>query len=266
MVNNYLPALESIKTIRKEVSAISPALERCYPVAIVDGGSILVYDVNPTDCEYRFIKQASLNMAVPSGIRAAFQLEELGGRIACVITPDVFDSIEGYVTIFHEFVHCYQFETCEETLKNQLDIAQKAREVGDHMWEIEHPFPYTSRNFVDGYKRFMDAVQDADQKRIKEARKSLRAYLGVHDYEYMVWQEWKEGFARWVENCVREHLGLPQNDKGKQTPYSRVSFYVGGAAFIELLAKDQPCLVENLSSLFSRIYISAMDENVDLAG
>lgn len=30
--------------------------------------------------------------------------------MACVVTADVFSTMDGYVEIFHEFVHCYQFE------------------------------------------------------------------------------------------------------------------------------------------------------------
>lgn len=265
MTQIYCRGLERISTYRTEISGISPALNHCYPVAVAEDDGLLIYDVDPGKCDYRFVKQASLPITIPPGIRAAFQLTALDGRIACVVTPDVFDSIEGYVTIFHEFVHCYQFENCEEALKNQLDVAQKAREVGDYMWEIEHPFPYNSKNFADGYRLFLDAVKSADHERIREARKSLRAYLGVHDYEYMVWQEWKEGFARWVENGIRARLGLPQNDKGRQPPYSRVSFYVGGAALIGLLATAQPSMVENLSDLFTRMFISGMDENLAVA-
>jgi len=214
--------------------------------------------------EYQFIKEASAPMVMPMSIRAAFQLAELNGRIACVVIPDVFDSIESFVTIFHEFVHYYQYETCEEALKLQLDIARKAREEDDTMWEIEHPFPYNSKNFTRGYKGFLEAVQKADHKRIIEERKALRAYLGVHDYEYMVWQEWKEGFARWVENRIREHLGVQKNNKGKQQPYCRVSFYAGGAAYIELLANGQPVMVKNLSDLFFGILKFGLDENVEI--
>jgi hypothetical protein len=39
--------------------------------------------------------------------------------MACVVTGEVFDSLEGIVTIFHEFVHCQQFETCERELKQR---------------------------------------------------------------------------------------------------------------------------------------------------
>ena len=48
-------------------------------------------------------------MPVPEGVRAAFPLECLDDRCACVVTPDAFESAEGLATIFHEFVHCRQY-------------------------------------------------------------------------------------------------------------------------------------------------------------
>ncbi|MEA3326095.1 MAG: hypothetical protein U9R53_02120 [Chloroflexota bacterium] len=253
MTRIYNKDLKRLTALQKEVAGISPALARCYPVAIVVDGTILVYDVNPGG-EYQFIKQISAPMAMPSGVRAAFQLADFGGRIACVVSQDVFDSCEGYVSLLHEFVHCYQYETCEQDIKMRLDIARKAQEVYDVMWEIEYPFPYRSKNFTREYVNFLSAIGKEDHITVRETRKRLRTYLGVHDYEYMVWQEWKEGFARWVENRVREHLDLPGNNKGLQQPFSRVLFYVGGAAYIDLLVKEQTSLIENLGSLFWEIF------------
>jgi len=261
---DYLNALQKLAAMQCDIAGISPALARCYPVAIVADGTIQVHDVTQVGGEYQFIKQVNAPMVMPVGVRAAFQLAEFGGRIACVVSPDVFDSMEGYVTIFHEFVHCYQYETCEEDLKEKLDIARQARESGDMMWEIEYPFPYCAKNFTKEYVNFFSAVGKGDHLIVQETRKRLRTYLGVHDYEYMVWQEWKEGFARWVENCVREHLNLPRNNKGLQQPFSRVLFYVGGAAYIGLLVKEQTSLAENIGLLFWKIFTYGMENNAAL--
>jgi len=261
---SYLYTLQKLTMLQKDVAGISPALARCYPVAIVVEGAFLIHDVNPVSGEYQFIKQAPLPMAMPPGVRAAFQLAELNGRIACVVTPDVFDSMEGYVTVFHEFVHCYQYETCEQEIKLQLDIARKAQEVGDMMWELEYPFPYRSKYFTCGYLNFLSAIKMKDHNTVQETRRNLRSYLGVHDYEYMVWQEWKEGFARWVENRVRQLLDLPDNRRGLHQPYSRISFYVGGAAYIDLLVKTQTSLAENIGSLFWKIFTYGMEKKAAL--
>ena len=78
---------------------------------------------------------------MPEGVRAAMPLDFWDNRIACVVTPEVFDQLKGYVTVFHEFVHCYQWETCEMRLKESLRVYQKSVEQKDFMWELQYPFP-----------------------------------------------------------------------------------------------------------------------------
>jgi hypothetical protein len=117
MTEKYLEQINALIPIHQDVAGINPALHRLYPVIIAEGGTLLIYDSDESPLAYRFIKRSPAPMPIPKGVRAAFQLEDYGGRIVCVVTPDVFDNREGYVTILHEFVHCYQYETCEQTLK-----------------------------------------------------------------------------------------------------------------------------------------------------
>jgi hypothetical protein len=165
----------------------------------------------------------------------------------------VFDTQTGYVTILHEFVHCYQFETCEQDLKMSLDVARKAKEEGDFMWEIEYPFPYEALEFMRSYQQFLNALEARDVAGITEARQHLETYLGRHDYEYMVWQEWKEGFARWVENQVKRQLKFKENKKGLEQPFSRVVFYAGGEALINYLIDQSEKAQPDLRELFRKM-------------
>ncbi len=252
-MNNFVKNLDKLVILQEEVCGLNPALADLYPVAIVVDDRFQVFDFNEYRNAYESVKDIPAPMPVPEGVRAAFQLEAYGGRIACVVTPDVFDSEEGTITILHEFVHCYQYETCEQDLKMTLDIACKAQEKGDFMWEIQHPFPYNARDFIQPYAAFLKGLEENDEERVNTSRKALRTYLGVHDYEYMVWQEWKEGFARWVENQIKLHLGLPENKGGLGKPYSRVVFYVGGESYIDYLAKRDPDLTADLPGLFHRM-------------
>jgi hypothetical protein len=249
----FAESFNTLIELHRKVANLNISIERLYPIAVVVSDQFIIYDVDHG--AYQFRKRAPLPMPIPVGIRAAFQLEDYGGRIACVVTPEVFDSTDGYVTILHEFVHCYQYETCEQTLKMQLDIARHAQEQGNFMWEIEHPFPYTAVNFIEPYQAFLDALKSEDHKILLSSRKMLKTYLGLHDFEYMVWQEWKEGFARWVENLVKRQLGLLENKGGINPPFSRVSFYAGGEAFIHYLSKREPSLVNDLPSLFNKLQL-----------
>lgn len=254
MTRQFKMAFAQLIDLHQRVKGLHPSIEKCYPVALAAAQQLAIYDFDSAEEQYRFIKQIPMPMPIPKGVRSAFQLENYEGRIACVVTPEIFDSPEGFVTILHEFVHCYQYETCEQELKGKLDIAQKAQEVGDCMWEIEHPFPYEAKNFTCGYLDFLLAIKVNDHNHIQDIRRKLRSYLGVHDYEYMVWQEWKEGFARWVENRVKMRLDLPENKKGLTQPFSRVLFYAGGEAYIDYLLKQDPTLPRDLRGLFQRIH------------
>jgi hypothetical protein len=192
-------------------------------------------------------------MPVPAGVRAAFPLEALAGAPACVVTGEVFDSLAGYITIFHEFVHCYQYETCESALKAQLDIAQQAKEAGNFMWEINHPFPYADPAFVRAYTRLLTGLDCQSEEGILPARKELKQVLSPMDYEYMIWQEWKEGFARWIENRLQSSWGLEVNRGGRDQPFDRVVFYAGGAALMSVLADHSPGMMGDLPMLFEVI-------------
>jgi hypothetical protein len=252
-MESYLEQINELIPIHRKVAWVNPAIHAMYPVVIAEGEQLFIYDHDASLACYQFIKHIPAPMPIPKGVRAAFQLRDYGGRIVCVVTPDIFDASDGFVTILHEFVHCYQYETCEQELKLRLDVARQASEKGDFMWEIQHPFPYDARAFTQGYADFFAAVLRADQPAIQGARGALRAYLGLHDYEYMVWQEWKEGFARWVENRVRPALGFPERTSGLEVPYSRKTFYAGGAAYIDYLHQQDSSVVNDLQRLFARM-------------
>ena len=157
-METYLEQIDALLPIHQAVAGINPALRRLYPIAIAVGDEFLIFDHADEIKGYRFIKTAPTPMPIPAGVRAAFQLADYDGRIACVVTPEVFGTPAGYVTLLHEFVHCYQYETCEQGLKSKLDVAELAMEQGDVMWEIEHPFPYQSGTFIQAYQDFLWSI------------------------------------------------------------------------------------------------------------
>ena len=65
----------------------------------------------------------------------------------------------------------------------------------------------------------------------------MKSRLQQTDYEYLIWQMWKEGLARYVENCIREKYGLDKNTCGSQLPYDRISMYYLGELLISYLRK-----------------------------
>jgi hypothetical protein len=250
---SWLDSLQELLEKQCSVQALHPLLARSYPVAIAQAGMFFLFDTPDLATPYQLAIQAPVPMPIPEGVRAAFPLDFYGGRPACVVTAEVFDRPEGFAILLHEFAHCFQWQTCEPALRQELAIARKAQEAGDFMWEINYPFPYADPDFTQVYTTFLLILPDALPEEIKALRANLKEMLSPDDYEYLTWQEWKEGFARWLENRIRAAWGLEQILRAPAQPMDRVVFYAGGAAYIEHLEREAPSLPEDLTQLNRRI-------------
>ncbi|HCS47997.1 MAG TPA: hypothetical protein DIW61_06965 [Candidatus Aminicenantes bacterium] len=250
----YAQCLREVFQLRERIKSIHPLLENLHPVAIAEGENLLIFKPDETRKVYGLALRTPAPMTIPNGIRAAFPLEALGNKPACVVTGEVFDSREGYVLIFHEFVHCHQFLTCEPILKERLLVYRRAIEKKDFMWELQHPFPYTDPAFDRIYRRLLKGLDSGDEAAVLETRRELRRILPEEDYEYMVWQEWKEGLARFLENRIRVRLGLAKNLGGRRGEFSRVSFYAAGDRMIRFLADRDMNIPSDIEKTFEAIY------------
>jgi hypothetical protein len=249
----YGERLQMLFIYRNKIKTLHPVLSELHPVAIVENDTFYVFDLDETGSRYVFAMSAPTGMPVPAGLRAAFPLHFYGNRPACVVTGEVFDNPEGYVTIFHEFVHCHQWNTVEQDLRLELPLALKAAAEQDYMWEMNYPFPYDEPGFTENYPAFMEALAMNDIDSAIRYRRKLKDAISPFDYQYMVWQEWKEGFALFLENRIREYLDLERNLVGRRMPYSRTVFYAGGEALISTLSADDPGLLTDLGALFNRM-------------
>jgi hypothetical protein len=249
--DQYAEDLGKVEEMRREVQAIHPIFAGLYPVAVVEGNCFYVFDNVSSPVMYEPVLSQASGMELPDRLRAAFPLDFYQGKSAGVITPDAFETKEGYVSLFHEFVHCYQAENVELELKSKLQVAREALEKEDFMWELEHPFPYEKPEFVDLYTRWLGSSLDIQTRR--EIRHQLQTVLNVKDYEYMIWQEWKEGFARYLENEIRKRVNLPLNTGGSEKPFNRVSFYAGGEVYVRFLLDQDSALETDLAALFNRM-------------
>jgi hypothetical protein len=254
MEMRYDHALQKVLDLQKKIQDIHPLFANTYPIAIVKGKTFLIFDVDEAGNAYRLVKQAPTPMPIPVGVRAAIYLECYENKIACVVTGEVFDRLEGYITIFHEFVHCHQAATCELQLKQSLEVARQAKAAGNAMWEIEYPFPYNNPDFIEIYSALLIAVQASNAEETLRIHHQLKKFLQPLDYEYLVWQEWKEGFARLIENRLQWQFNLLENHYGRQQPYHRITFYEGGAGLIAALSQDAPEYATDLEKLFWRMY------------
>jgi hypothetical protein len=253
LVEKYIQDLQKLFELQKEIEGIHQFLKKLYPVAIVEGDLFYVFDLDPSGKRYVLAKLAKPAMIVPEGIRAAFPLDFYDNKMTCVVSGEVFNELSGYVMIFHEFVHCAQTDCCENKLKSGLSIAQQAQASNDYMWELNHPFPYKDSDFSEIYKIFLEAATEEDADKVFRCRAFLKETLNTPDYEYMVWEEWKEGFARLIENRIRKKLELKENHGGIDLPYNRVTFYEGGARYISVFLNEDKDLENDIEELFFRM-------------
>jgi hypothetical protein len=249
----YDNALLKVQELQHQIRDVHPLFEKTYPIAIVEADTFLVFDVIEDETGYQLVKKAPTPMPIPVGVRAAFNLECYDNRIACVVTGEVFDKLEGYTTIFHEFVHCHQASTCEMKLKQSLQVARRAMEVGNYMWELEYLFPYDSPDFIETYTALLHAVDANQGEEALRTHRGLRKFLQPLDFEYLIWQEWKEGFARLIENRLQWRFNMLENHYGREQPYHRITFYEGGAGVIAALSQAEPELYTDLEKLFGSL-------------
>ena len=253
---NYIPALEKIFSIQERVADIHRALATPYPVAVVADKTFFVYAPVAGEKTFGLAATAPDPYHTQTGMRAAMPLAFWENRAACVVTPEIFAEEDGYVFILHEFVHCYQWENGELALKEKLRLFRQAMEKQDYMWELQHPFPYDNATVARTYRDWCRALELGDAKKAEALRSFLKKGLNSLDWEYMAWEEWKEGLARYLENRVRERLRLPLNLPSADASFDRVSFYRGGDLFIAFLLKREPALADDLAKLFGRILYS----------
>jgi hypothetical protein len=237
--------------MQTEVSFIHPALQNFYPIAIIQGDSLAIYDYSKEEHKYRFVKQAPVPFPMSEDIQASFPLSVYDNITSCVVGKKIFNSPKGYTIIMHEFVHCWQAGSVEMEIKSKLKIAQDAIIKQDYMWELNHLFPYSDSLFVIYYKNFIYALQNKDIDKAKSLRAKLKEHLNDIDFEYMVWEEWKEGTARYVENKIQSHFLIDNNTNGKSEPFNRVIFYYGGALWANALIETDENLLNDPMQLFN---------------
>ena len=247
---DYTKELANLIKIQKTAQHVHPIYCSYFPVVIVLENTFYIYDISYNNSNYQFIKSEPSQFSIPVGVRAAFPLECYENKTCAIVTSDVFDNEESYVDILHEFVHCAQAKDCEAELKGKLTISKMYNEKNDCMWEINHQFSYSSKSFHDLFSQYLDALSQCNYSYVKDIRRQFKGMLDKHDVEYLLWQEWKEGFARFLENKLRDKLGLDENHYGNQSPYNRISFYESGSQLISLIERVEPSITGNLKDLF----------------
>jgi hypothetical protein len=242
--------LEKFVALQQKCADIHPCLTEHQPIAIVYNDSLLIFDFDTEAESYALIKKAGEPFPLPKGIEASFPLSVYDNKPTCIITPTTLERSSSFATILHEFIHCCQFNSVEMQLKGKLEIYKEAMKMKDYSWEIMYPFPYDNPVFINYYNRYKEALESDNLAAAKKLRSEIKEYLDPNDYEYMLWEEWKEGFARYVENKVRDKMGVKLNNYGSDEPYDRVAFYYSGELLISKIAGSDPQLPGDMGRLY----------------
>ncbi|WP_346935595.1 hypothetical protein [Clostridium sp.] len=224
-------------------------------MAVVEEEYFFIFDLSEDNKCYEFKGEYKAPMTVPEKVLASFPLDFYDMKPAAVVSKDAFNTLEGYIFIFHEFVHCYQWEQGDNEIRETLEIAKIAKEKNDFMWELNHPFPYEDKVFINEASK-LEVVDERLQCRdIMEYHKKMKKHLNHIDFEYMIWEEFIEGFARYIENLVRERFQVNLNSNRLETPFSRVIFYELGIRSISAILKENPEIKGNIKCIYDKINI-----------
>jgi hypothetical protein len=240
-------SLGQFTQLHRQIKDVDITLEQLQPIAVVADNVFYIFDLDATGQNYEFKMKYLSDRSMPDGVLTAFPLEFYGMKSVAVVTEKVFESAEQQVFLFHEFVHCYQWNGCESKIKNTLKIAQDAMQTKNYMWELNYPFPYENKYFIK-QTTALGSGYDMDKY-----HKGMRAELSEQDFEYMVWQEWKEGYARYVENKVRARLKIKKNTKALSPPFDRVCFYELGSRYIGAIINNNDALKNDMEGIFYKI-------------
>lgn len=252
MKNDKIKNFNKLDQLYKKIRNIHQSLEEIYPIAIVKNNRFNIYDGGQIS-KYRLIKTEQSPFPIPNKVRAAFPLSSYDNKIIVVVTSDIFESFEEVILIFHEFVHCYQYINFEKELRRKMEIEKYYKGIKNNMWELNHKFPYKNDQVCNVFTEYSKKLDLKNLANVKETKSKLKKLLSKIDYEYLIWQEWKEGFARYVENKIRVKLKLPENHFGSGKLLSRISFYETGNKYIEMLIKEDKTIFNNLVRIYEQL-------------
>jgi len=246
-LNKTKQNISAVLPHKRRAGSIHALFRNRYPVGV--GVENVLYVFAEGAQQYAFQREVRLPVSVPRGAEAAFPIAELDD-CCCVVTPGCFAKPHYYVSILHEMTHCYQNRTCEARLRAGLDVHRQAMRNNDAMWEINYPFPYGS----DAYRALVRGAADCGYEEMIGAFRGLPPALSVQDREYLVWQMWKEGFARYIENRIRGADGLPENQAGREaeTPDRTSLYYIGDLLWRRLAERDGEC-IKDIETAFAHM-------------
>ena len=249
--------MDSIIKMHDAVKDIHISLKKLYPITVINDGYFFVYDKNESGDKYEFMRKVETSIVASSDILTAFNLNFYDMKPSVVISKNMLGDTGNNILVLHEFVHCFQLENGAVEIRNGLSIQKQEMVKKNYTWEIDFPFPYKNKYFIDRTMILSDYLRNGKYKYNDFViyRNCMRTYLHKDEYEYIIWQAWKEGFARYVENLIRKELGLRINANILIPPYNRVALFEIGCKYIETLIKMDGELNDNIVELFTKMFV-----------
>jgi hypothetical protein len=245
-IETQIEYIKKIHKLHEKIRHLDESLKELHPIAVVDNNTFFVFDINEYEKQYKFIMEYLSPWELPEEVLAAFPLDFYQNKSTAIISASKLEDPNNYAFVFHEFVHCFVWNKCELSIRKELKIEKQQREANNMIWEMNYQFPYEDDIFINMTTELDD---------ISSYHKEMKKYLNETDFEYMIWQEWKEGFARYVENLVREELKMEKNSNALNPPFDRVCFYEIGSRHIKALIENDKTLNDDMGKLFYRMML-----------
>lgn len=223
------------------------------PIAIAENDNLALFEWNAEIREYKSTKVIETPFPISSDMLAAFPLSSNDYKITVVLGSAALGMPDIVAFMFHEMVHCMQWEIGEPKLHSYLPALEGYQKLNRGNWELTYPFPYVDQKIADIFSTYINLNSLATDQDLIKMRRLIKSKISASDWDYLIWLEWKEGLARYSENKLRGMLNLPPNLRGVSTPFSRVSFYASGSHFIERMIKFNPELKSNSIRLFEEM-------------
>jgi len=255
-IQSQINFMDKIIEMYNEIKYIHISLEELYPITIIHNNNFFVFDLDDNGNKY----ELKLKMELPefmsgdfSYLLAAFPLDFYEMKASVVISNNILENPDNHIAIFHEFVHCFQWHNGELDIRRELLVEKQECEKNNFNWELDYPFPYNSEYFIN---KTIELSNSITYENMLQYHMDMKKYLQETEFEYMIWQEWKEGFARYVENLIRIKLEMEINTNELNPPFNRVHFYEIGSKYIKLFVNNENELGNNIKELFYRMKIN----------
>ena len=253
-IERQITLMGDILKIHDTVKNVHVSLGELYPITVINDGYYFVFDISKTSGKYVFKSKVKTSISVSNDILMAFNLDFYDMKPSVVISKNILENQENYLSIFREFIHCFLLKNGAIEIRNELSIQKQEMAKRNYNWEINFPFPYNSEYFISKTMDLFDKFINNNYDHIEIYRNSMKTYLLKMDYEYMIWQIWKGGFIRYVENLIKRKLGLQLNTNILKLPFDREHFYEIGNKYIEMLIKKEE-LDDDIVKVFYKMFI-----------